>query len=244
MRIAICDDERGQRDYLEQLVRRWGADCGEPVDCVFFPCAEAFLFAYETEKNIDLLLLDIEMNRDGAESMNGLALARRLRGENSSLPIVFITGFAEYMGQGYDVAALHYLLKPVRPEKLFEVLSRAKDRLARRRCTLLIESDGQQVLLYQDEILLIEAFLHASVIRLSGGGCHEVKQGITQLRALLEPSLFVCPHRSYLAGLAWIRRIGRESVVMEGGAELLLSRGRFDEVNRAFVTFHKGRREP
>lgn len=55
---------------------------------------------------------------------NGMELAKSLRAKGDLLPIVFITGFSEYMSDGYDVEALHYLLKPVKKEKLFAVLDR------------------------------------------------------------------------------------------------------------------------
>lgn len=48
-----------------------------------------------------------------------------MRQENEAVQIVFITGYSDYIAEGYDVAALHYLVKPVSREKLFAVLDRA-----------------------------------------------------------------------------------------------------------------------
>lgn len=41
---------------------------------------------------------------------------------------MFITGYSGYISEGYEVAALHYLMKPVKKEKLFEVLDRAAEK--------------------------------------------------------------------------------------------------------------------
>ena len=49
---------------------------------------------------------------------DGVTLAKTVRQENEAVQIVFITGYSDYIAEGYDVAALHYLMKPVRPEKL------------------------------------------------------------------------------------------------------------------------------
>lgn len=67
------------------------------------------------ELSPDIVLLDIEM-----PGMNGEDLAKRLRAGNKLIQIAFITGYSEYIAEGYEVAALHYLLKPVlRVEETF-----------------------------------------------------------------------------------------------------------------------------
>ena len=119
-KIAICDDESAQAALLEGYVTQWAAQRGETVKLCLFPSAEAFLFAWEEEKDWAVLLLDIQMG-----GLSGMELAKKLRKADSSLPIIFITGVPDYVEEGYEVEALHYLLKPVRPEKLFSSLDRA-----------------------------------------------------------------------------------------------------------------------
>lgn len=124
MRAAICDDRAEDAQLVAQYVREWGESREESVALEMFPSAEAFLFAYDEDKNFDLLLLDVEMG-----GMDGVTMAKRVRAENTAVQIVFITGYTDYIAEGYDVAALHYLVKPVREEKLFEVLDRAAAKL-------------------------------------------------------------------------------------------------------------------
>ncbi len=117
------------------------------------PSAEAFLFAYDEDKNFDLLLLDVEMG-----GMDGVTMARRVRAENTAVQIVFITGYTDYIAEGYDVAALHYLVKPVREEKLFEVLDRAAAKLRSDSRALTLECGGEifRVPLYEIRYLDVE----------------------------------------------------------------------------------------
>lgn len=61
---------------------------------------------------------------DEMGDLNGMELAKQIRQTDEQIPILFITGYEEYMAQGYEVSALHYLLKPVNREKLFAVLDR------------------------------------------------------------------------------------------------------------------------
>lgn len=74
---------------------------------------------------MDLLFLDIEM-----QALNGMDTARKIRETDKQLVIVFVTGYRDYVFDGYSVGALDYLLKPVREEQLEKVLKRALGALA------------------------------------------------------------------------------------------------------------------
>ena len=116
-KIAICDDEQKDRDFVAALSRRWAGQRGNTVELTEFSSAEQFLFCYGEQSDYDILLLDIEMGQ-----MDGVQLAKQLRQKNETIQIVFVTGYSDYISEGYEVAALHYLMKPVREEKFFSVL--------------------------------------------------------------------------------------------------------------------------
>ncbi len=78
MRAAICDDRAEDAQLVAQYVREWGESREESVALEMFPSAEAFLFAYDEDKNFDLLLLDVEMG-----GMDGVTMARRVRAETA-----------------------------------------------------------------------------------------------------------------------------------------------------------------
>ena len=124
LRIAICDDSAADRDYLAGLARRWAGQRLHTVQLALYPSAESFLFAYAEDKTVQILLLDIEMGQ-----MDGVTMARTLRKDNDGVQIIFITGYSDYIADGYEVEALHYLMKPVDESKLFSVLDRAADKL-------------------------------------------------------------------------------------------------------------------
>ena len=65
----------------------------------------------------EVVFLDIEM-----PEMDGITLAKKLREMDGNVYLVFLTGHVEYAVEGYEVNALRYLTKPVKEEKLKEVL--------------------------------------------------------------------------------------------------------------------------
>ena len=107
-KIAICDDNPTDIEYVSSIVNTWALAQNHLVKIQTFPSAEAFLFQYAEEKDYDILLLDIEMGE-----MNGVELAKQIRKSKKPVQIIFITGFPDFMAEGYDVSALHYLMKPI-----------------------------------------------------------------------------------------------------------------------------------
>lgn len=135
LNIAIIDNDALFRKSIAASVDKWAKKSKISAAVNEYSSAEAFLFAYEEKKDYDLLLLDIEM-----AGISGVEMAERIRREDETIQIVFITGYPEYMCRGYDLSALHYLLKPVSDEKLSEVLGRAMKNIKK----AIIESFSQQ----------------------------------------------------------------------------------------------------
>lgn len=227
-RVAICDDDKSQLNALQSVIEKWGRISCLSYEVSAFPSAEAFLFAYEEDKHWDILVLDVEMN-----GISGVDLARRIRRDNLRAEIIFVTSHFEFVGEGYEVDALHYLTKPVPEDKLIKVLDKAGERLAAKPPSLVITCEGETVKLYEADILYAEAFRHYISIHTKDRE-YKIKENISAFEERLKGGFFRT-HRSYLVNLKYVIRISRTSVTMEGGAQLPLARGRYDQVNRAFI---------
>jgi len=226
-KIAICDDEQNQIEYLTSLVTSWSAHAGHSCEIRTFASAEAFLFEYEEDKAYDILLLDVEM-----KNMNGIELAKRIRKDNNRAEIIFITSHFEFVGEGYEVDALHYLIKPISAEKLTQVLTKAAEKLSVEPPSVVISSDGEIVKLYESDILYAESYLHYVTIHTKDKE-YKIKENISVFESKLSDDFYRI-HRSYLVSLKHITRISRTSVNV-GNTELPLSRGKYDDINRAFI---------
>ncbi len=226
--IAICDDADVDRRSIGDMVRRWAEEAGCSVRVDGFPSAESFLFEYDRNKCYDILLLDVEM-RD----ISGIELAKRVRAQRGRAEIVFITSHFEFIAEGYEVDALHYLVKPVAEEKLSEVLDRAAERLAVEPPSVVVSFDGGTVKLPEADILYVEAFAHYIEIH-TRTDVYRLKESITAFGERLSGDFFRA-HRSYIVNLRAVERISRTGVTLTGGAEIPLSRGKYDDVNRAFI---------
>ena len=226
--IAICDDDSSQAAGLKKMLNQWNSEAVIRE----YSSAEQFLFNYP-DASCDLLLLDIEMG-----GMNGMELAKSLRAKGDMLPIIFITGFSEYMGDGYDVEALHYLIKPVDKDKLFRVLDRyshsrrSKDRI-------ILPSCGEgSVIIPSNNIIYLEAFGKTTMVALKSGQKISCSMGLNAVFDKLGEGFVHC-HRSYVVNLGYIGSLSKTEIGMDNGEKIPVSRRLYSSVNRAFIDYYK-----
>ena len=226
-KIAICDDSDTDRQYVSGLVSHWAASAGHTVQTCVFVSAENFLFHYAEKNDIDILLLDIEMG-----SMDGVSLARELRRENETVQIVFITGYSDYISEGYEVSALHYLMKPVGEEKLFSVLDRAAERLNRAERTLRLELGGETVRVPLRQIRYAEVRLNYVTIHANED--YTAKMTLGELQKRLDER-FYRVGRSVVVNLNYVNKITKTDIHLSDGGLIPLPRGAYEGINRAII---------
>ncbi len=233
LNITLCDDNSFQCTYIKSLVLDWSEKSGTAVCTSEYPSAEALLFSYDEIKP-DILLLDVEM-----PGMNGVELAKTLRSRSETAEIIFITGFPDYISQGYDVSALHYLLKPVDREKLFEVLTRAARACGERGEpeTVVLRSGTENIKLRVCDIEYIAALGHTTAVK-AGGKTYDLSISISEAEKLL-PGGFIRCHRSYIVGLRYISSVSGDSVTLDDGTKIPVSRSMRKTVAEEFIRYYR-----
>ena len=227
MKIAICDDSAVDRDYTAGMVEAWARDRGILLILRKFPSAEAFLFQYAEEKDWDILLLDIEMG-----ALDGVSMAKTVRKENEAVQIVFLTGYSDYIAEGYEVAALHYLMKPIKSEKLRVVLDRAAEKRKQQDRSLNLELSGEMVRLPFYEIRYLE--VRQNYVTLHAKREYTVKRTLGEFEKELDQRFFRVG-RSLILNLKDVRRVTRTEVRLSDGTVLPLPRGAYEPLNRAII---------
>lgn len=227
LRFAVCDDDQDYARYIESLAAHWARAAGTALEVERFPSAQAFLFRYEERRDFDVLLLDIEM-----DGMDGVALAKAVRRDNDDIQIVFVTGYADYIAQGYEVSALHYLTKPVDPDKLSQVLTRAVGRLRRNEPTLTLELPGEVVRVPLSKIRYVDV-LH-NYVTVHADRDYNLKRPLGELERELGGQFYRIG-RSCVVNLNFVNRVTRTSVELSGGGSLPLPRGQYEGLNRAII---------
>ena len=226
-RAAICDDSTTDAEFVGSILHQWAAERGIEVESERFASADAFLFRYAEDKSFDLLLLDVEM-----PGTDGVTLAKTVRQENEAVQIVFITGYSDYIAEGYEVAALHYLMKPVKQDKLFTVLDRALEKRRQEDGCLNLESAGEMVRIPFYEIRYLD--VHQNYVTVHAKLDFTVKRTLGEFEKELD-SRFFRVGRALIINLKYIRRVSKTEVHLSDGTVLPLPRGAYDPLNRAII---------
>ena len=227
IKIAICDDETQQTEYIKSLVSKWADGKNIQVNISMFGSAENFKDAWNENEKYDILLLDIQMN-----GQNGVEFAKEIRQSDDKMIIVFITGYMDYISEGYDVSALHYLMKPVKEDKLFEVLNKALKNLTQANKSLVFTADGEtyQIPLYK--ISYLEVW--HNYVTIHADEDYTVKKTLSKLESELDDRFFRAG-RSYIVNLKYIRKSTKKEIHMKNGAIIPLPRGLYESLNRAMI---------
>lgn len=234
MKIAIVDDVAAEQDILKKYIGEWAADKKEIIEFKEFFSSESFLFVWEEDKTFDLLVLDIEMGE-----MNGFELAKKIRAEEKNIPIMFVTGYDEYMQYGYDVSALHYLLKPVSKERLGYALDKLKSVLKDEEKSLILNTVDEVKRIPIDEIMYVEAAGHGSIL-------HAIDEVLTLKESLgtIEkqvadsPEIIKC-HRAYIVNLRFVSAIKNSDLILDNNEVIPVSRNQMKNVQARFLKFYK-----
>ena len=226
-RVAIVDDSTTDADFVQGILNRWADLRQANIQAEVFPSAEAFLFRYAEDKDWDILLLDIEMG-----AMDGVTMAKRVRQDNEAVQIVFITGYSDYIAEGYEVAALHYLMKPVNREKLLSVLDRALEKRKQEERCLNLEAYGEMVRIPFYDIRYLE--VHQNYVTVHAKADYTVKRTLGDFEKELD-NRFCRVGRAMILNLKYIQRVTKTEVRLSDGTVLPLPRGAYEPLNRAII---------
>ncbi len=230
MRIAVCDDEEKFRTQARDIIDKMAGSLDVTVDA--FSDGRKLLEAFDRNP-YDVLFLDIEM-----PAMDGITLAKKLRERSDSIYIVFLTGHVEYALEGYEVNALRYLTKPVKEDKLREVLRFVMDKNSTKR-QLLIKEDGEEVLINVSDIIYFEA-QNQYVMIYAIDGEHLIRYNIGDFENELKGDGFFRTHRGYLISLAKVKKLVKGEVLMEtpdGEVSLPVSRSNVKTLKEALYSY-------
>ena len=226
-RVAIVDDSKTDAEFVHGILNSWVEQRQTDILLEVFPSAEAFLFRYAEDKEWDILLLDIEMG-----AMDGVTMAKRVRQDNEAVQIVFITGYSDYIAEGYEVAALHYLMKPVNREKLLTVLDRAMEKRRQEERCLNLEAYGEMVRIPFYEIRYLD--VHQNYVTVHAKADYTVKRTLGDFEKELDDRFFRVG-RGMILNLKYIQRVTKTEVRLSDGTVLPLPRGAYEPLNRAII---------
>ena len=166
---------------------------------------------YLNQFPVDLLFLDIQIART-----NGMDFYRSME---KKIPAIFTTAFAEYALEGFNVAALDYLLKPIEYERFEEAINKAvlvlvDKKLAEDKEYLSIRADYKLNKIAYDDILYLEGLDDYVKIHLTSGKKITARTSMKSILEKLPQHIFVRIHRSFIVNTKHISAVQNKNVLI------------------------------
>ncbi|GAA1814544.1 LytTR family DNA-binding domain-containing protein [Actinomadura chokoriensis] len=248
LHVLAVDDERPALEELAHLLRedpRIGRVTGAGDASAALRDLSRMLVEGE---RLDAVFLDIRM-----PGLDGLDFTRLLTGFAAPPHVVFVTAHDDCAVTAYELGALDYLLKPVRPERLAESVRRVAEAVHRTGPPaaepadpddelIPVELGGRTRLVSRRTVTHVEA--QGDYVRLhTADGGYLVRMPLSALTKRWEAAGFIRIHRSTLVASAHITEVrfdGGRAAVRIGDELLQVSRRHTREVRDRLVRrFHQ-----
>lgn len=231
VRVAILDDEMSNIEILKRVV----LSC-ENVEVVWIADnLDDALVNIEKEK-VDVIFMDIQM-----PPYTSFELLPRI--PKIDFEIVFVTAYQEYAIRALKMAAMDYILKPVKSSDIIAAIEKVRNKqnkygeisgLIKNYFTNSPENFSKIVVHVADgydivdisKIMYIEALDSYSKLKLTGNVSYVASKSLKDFEELLTEKGFYRVHKSYLINIRHMIKIVKgvgASIIMTDGASVPIS---------------------
>ena len=220
IKIAIVDDEEQTREQILQTLKENIQEQHE-VEIKLYVSGESFFEEIQKGHAADILFTDIQM-----QQLDGVELGKLVRRLCPDMYIVFITS--------YRIEAYQYILKQDLEFRLPGIAEQLIEKLQKQKKEFCIIKDGtEQVKLLYKDILYLYKSKGAKYVN------YVTTQGVVRERTSLENALkmlnsrqFLLVERGYAVNIKQICRVSGDTIYLEKGYEVPVSKARLAEVKR------------
>lgn len=232
LQIAVCDDEKTFRDYFVRRIDDYFRKRKISHDIHAFSSGEDLLRAAETIEP-DVVFLDISMG-----GMDGIESAKLLREKNRNICIILVTGYMNYVLEGYKVMALRYLVKDQFDASFEECMEAVLKQFHLHTDQLHFSFAAGEVYLTPGEISLVESREHRLFFYGPEGGLlGQMTKKLDAVQAVLCAYEFLRTHKSYLVNMKYITQINHYRLYLSSGMELSVPKSRYPGVRMEYAMY-------
>lgn len=205
--IGICDDEASMRKALRLVLETKLQLMGEDYRIFEYDSGEA-LAADGGSSWPDILFLDIEMKQ-----LSGMDTARLLRKRDAQTILIFVTAYPDFVFQGYEVHAFHYILKPYDERKIKNVLEQALKELGKSREQFFaLEQKSGTLKLPMKKILAFSSDRRKVAVLLDNGERLDFYGKLDEVEKKL-PDYFIRCHNRHLVNLNHVEGLEKDCCI-------------------------------
>ena len=236
MKVVIIDDEKKARTLLQVLLEENCPAVVQIAQAEDLPSGVQLIHQVQP----DLVFLDIEM-----PGYSGIQLLDLMDPASIQFELIFTTAYSQYALKAFELNAIDYLLKPLRPDQVQQAVDKAQKKIGQRQLAQRLEAlrkslhapniskvafpiaDGVLFVTFEDLILLEADRMYTKVFTKNDGDFVVSKPMKFFAKHLESTASFYRPHRSYLINLHYLKKY-----VNKDGGYILMDNGKTVSVSK------------
>ena len=227
MKIAICDDQRSDREALRAMLESYGNNFEIREYGSGGSLCEDMGFIQERR----VVFLDINM-----DGMDGLEAARQIKTEYPKVHIVLVTAYVNYALDGYKVKASRFLLKDDLEKTLPECMDDILKEIQQEERVVEFNFVEGNVPIRIDDIIYIETSRHKNIFY-TKNQTFSIYRKMDELERDLKGMGFVRIHQSFLINMKYIGKISSYVMTLTTGKQISVPKSRYPDVKRQYTLF-------
>ncbi|BCJ95460.1 DNA-binding response regulator [Anaerocolumna cellulosilytica] len=210
--IAICDDEHVITEQMQEIIMNYQKVRQEDFQLTIYHSGEKLLTARES---YDIIFLDIYM-----AGIDGIETAKRLRRNDKTVEIIYLTSYAGLTREALSVHAFEYLEKPIKREVIIKQLDEVLERILHKKLiedsktkTIDFNAGKNSIRLFVDDIYYFER-VDRKIKAVTKKGNFILYETIASLEEKLHTFDFVTPHQSFVVNINNMKDYVKDEIVM------------------------------
>ena len=219
---SIEDDKKMQHEIVRYFQQEIKTEDDVEVDMYF--TAEEFFVA---QKKYDVIISDIDL-----PGMSGIELGRRIKENNPEVFLIFLTAYIEYAYDSYIMNADQYVLKEDMESRLLDVIKRIFANVEDKKNNFFkigTENHWEKVLC-KDVIYIRKKKGSKYAEFITDEHEYIARQSINNILDDVNGESFVVADRSHIANIEHINRFNGNTIYMDNGEKIDISKGKIVKV--------------
>lgn len=229
LNIVICDDDKNILQYLKVKIENiLEQDCQIET---FENGYDVIEYINHDENKVDIIFMDIDLKEH-----IGIDIVKEIQKNLNHIKIIFMTGYAAYVEDIFEVETLYYLAKPINEEKLKKALNKAVESIKKDKEEILnIKIKKQVISINLSDVNYIESHLRTIIIH-----CGKVKKTIYKKLDEIEeilPANFIRCHQSYIVNMDKVNILTINKFILKNGEKVPVSQSKYKYTKEEFLNY-------
>jgi DNA-binding LytR/AlgR family response regulator len=216
LKIFVCDDEK---DILEQVKGMLEKNFEDIEVSLFQDYHDLLEIIQDKNVKVDLLITDIQMQKSGID------ISKMILEERPILPIIFISAYAKYCEDIFQIQPVYFLQKPITEDRLVIAINRAKYIIQKQKKVFSYEYNGKVVNVKSSDICYIES-KQRKIIFVERENSESIYMKMNAIEEAL-PEKFVRVHQSFIVNLDYLKSFSQKGVELITGEKIPVSQKRY-----------------